>query len=135
MDRAIDTITGLTRNPDQIIKHASAFFQDSRTRHVAAAAAGAVTLYQASKCLKASLTYRNVNNGVTLPKFEPSQEIAVITGGCGGIGWRLAGDLLKKGLKGVAILDIQEPQEPLPGECKERTPAISEPWLMHHLNV
>ncbi|KAI5306032.1 hypothetical protein KEM56_002484 [Ascosphaera pollenicola] len=100
-------------NPEQIIKHASAFFTPSRCRQFAAAA-GVIALYQASKCLKSSLTYKHVNNGVTLAKFQPSQEIAVVTGGLGAIGWQVVMDLLKIGLKGVAILDIQEPPQEMP---------------------
>ena len=56
------------------------------------------------------LTALAVNNGRLLPRegWSWSQEIAVVTGGCGGIGQLIAKGLSSRGVR-VVVLDLQEP--------------------------
>ncbi|RJE25267.1 short-chain dehydrogenase reductase 2 [Aspergillus sclerotialis] len=59
------------------------------------------------------LSKRAQNSWLTIDRWDPKRELAVITGGCGGIGKKIMEDLNKKNVK-VIILDIKEPDFPLP---------------------
>lgn len=58
------------------------------------------------------LSQRAQNSWVTIGQWDPKRELAVITGGCSGIGKKIVEDLNKRNVK-VIILDIQEPDSPL----------------------
>ena len=58
------------------------------------------------------LSRYTLNNFTTLSKWDPSKELAVVTGGAGGIGWQTMKDLSALNVR-VVILDVQEPKEPL----------------------
>ncbi|KAL2812727.1 hypothetical protein BJX63DRAFT_421607 [Aspergillus granulosus] len=59
------------------------------------------------------LSQRASNNGVSIRPWNPSWEVAVVTGGSSGIGKQIMEDLSKLGVR-VVILDIQEPKFALP---------------------
>ncbi|KAJ9632905.1 uncharacterized protein PV06_07916 [Exophiala oligosperma] len=63
--------------------------------------------------LNSQLSRYTLNNYTTLSKFEPTNELAVVTGGSSGIGWQIMKDLSALNVR-VVILDVQEPKGPLP---------------------
>lgn len=62
--------------------------------------------------LNSQLSRYTLNNYTTLSKFEPTNELAVVTGGSSGIGWQIMKDLSALNVR-VVILDVQEPKGPL----------------------
>lgn len=77
--------------------------------------------------LRATNAYLNkwtTNNWQRAKPFKAERELALVTGGCGGIGRQIMEDLSRKGVR-VVILDIVEPsfklrESPIPGHLSGR---------------
>ncbi|PLN80385.1 hydroxysteroid 17-beta dehydrogenase 11 [Aspergillus taichungensis] len=66
-------------------------------------------LHQTNKCLNKW----TANNFTRSDPWDPTRELALVTGGCSGIGKQIMLDLVAAGVR-VVILDIQEPPFKLP---------------------
>lgn len=61
--------------------------------------------------LNNKLNQYSANNWKKDAKFIKSQEVVLITGGSSGIGWVMASDFAKKGVK-VVVIDLNPPKNP-----------------------
>ncbi|KAL4796857.1 hypothetical protein BDV19DRAFT_377873 [Aspergillus venezuelensis] len=68
----------------------------------------------AIRYLNASLSKSVQNNWVKSAPWNPSNEIALVTGGSSGIGRQIVHDLASLGLKAVVVWDVKEPEGTLP---------------------
>lgn len=91
----------------------------SSSRAVATIVVGLLLLRRAHR----ALTQTCLNNWTSNRPFDPYREIALVTGGCGGIGACIAADLAQRGVT-VIVVDIVKPESelrnthlPLPLRC------------------
>ncbi|KAE8149152.1 hypothetical protein BDV25DRAFT_6697 [Aspergillus avenaceus] len=70
---------------------------------------GTVLAVYALQRLSAVLSECVVNNWYSAGPWDPQKELVLVTGGCSGIGQKIAEDLSKNGIE-VVILDIQKPR-------------------------
>lgn len=61
-----------------------------------------------AKCLNSYLSKRAQNSWLQIEKWDSTRELAVLTGGCGGIGKQIMEDLSRRNVKTV-ILDVTDP--------------------------
>ncbi|KAL4962372.1 SDR family oxidoreductase [Aspergillus stella-maris] len=64
--------------------------------------------------INTSLSREAQNNWVKSAPWNPSNEIALVTGGSSGIGRQIVRDLARLGVKAVVIWDVREPEGTLP---------------------
>lgn len=99
------TQTALTHVPEP----AQAYLRNPLTQK----ALGVLLALGLIRSLNKSLSQWTLNNWTSSPRWNPSREIILITGGCSGIGKQVMLDLAKTGVR-VIILDITSPTFKLP---------------------
>ena len=70
----------------------------------------AIGIFIVLKYLNASFSKAAQNNWVKSAPWNPSNEIALVTGGDSGIGRQIVHDLASLGVRAVVIWDIKEPE-------------------------